>query len=517
LANELLVSSSSDGLRIAILENRRLVELHHDKRNTLFAVGDVYLGKVKRLLPALNAVFVDIGYSKDSFLHYSDLGPQIQTQNKFLKSVQQSNGRHITLDKLQGLPDIDKHGKIADVLKPGQPLLVQIMKEAISSKGPRLSSQLSLAGQYCILLPFGGEVSVSRKFNSREERTRVRKYLEGLKPPHMGIIVRTAAEGVELEKLKQDLEYLLGRWQTLEQELVTARPISKVLSEIDRTSGLLRDMLSIGFDSIITDDKEVYDDICQYVDTNLPELRKGVQLKSTRQGLFEHMGVERQIKALFGKTVNMHNGAYLVIEHTEALHVIDVNSGSMRAPELSPEDNALRINTEAAEEIARQLRLRDMGGIIVVDFIDMRKEENKRKVFQALKDEMAKDRARHTILPMSRFGLIQITRQRVRPEVNIITEEVCPSCNGTGKIQPAILLVDEVRRNLDYLLTKHKAKTLTLQVNPFLAAFFTKGLPSERMRWFFKYRKWVRIAAANNLPFTQVRYYGEGGEEIKLD
>jgi ribonuclease G len=276
-------------------------------------------------------------------------------------------------------------------------------------------------------------------------------------------------------------------------------------------------MLSIGFDSIVTDDKEVHDDICQYVDTNLPELRKGVQLKSTRQGLFEHMGVERQIKALFGKTVNMHNGAYLVIEHTEALHVIDVNSGSMRAPDLSPEDNALRINTEAAEEIARQLRLRDMGGIIVVDFIDMRKEENKRKVFQALKDEMDKDRARHTILPMSRFGLIQITRQRVRPEVNIITEELCPSCNGTGKIQPAILLVDEVRRNLDYLLTKHKAKTITLQVNPFLAAFFTKGLPSERLRWFFKYRKWVRIAAANNLPFTQVRYYGEGGEEIKLD
>jgi len=207
-----------------------------------------------------------------------------------------------------------------------------------------------------------------------------------------------------------------------------------------------------------------------------------------------------------------------VVEHTEALHVIDVNSGSLRMPSLSPEENALRINLDAASEIARQLRLRDMGGIIVIDFIDMRSAESKKKVFEQLSDEMKKDRARHTILPMSRFGLIQVTRQRVRPEVNISTEEVCPSCGGTGKINPSILLADEVNRNVDFLFRKNKMKQLRMKMNPFLAAYFTKGfLSSPRFKWLKRYGKWVRIDAVTSMPFTQVRYFGEGDEEIKLD
>lgn len=511
------MSSTDEGLRIAILENRRLVELQYEKRHNLFAVGDIFLGRVKRILPALNAVFVDIGYSKDSFLHYSDLGPQIRTQNKYMKMVMEGGGKTPTLEELKGHPDIDKHGKMADVLKTGQPIMVQIMKEAISSKGPRLASQISLAGQYCILMPFSDGVSVSRKFRSNEDKRRVRRVLETWKPPHMGIIARTASEGVENEKLLADVNALLARWNGMVKELANAQPPRKVLSEIDRTSSLVRDLLSIGFDSIITDDDRVHDDLNAYMQQAQPDLAKKLQLKKSRQGLFEQYGVERQIKAAFGKTVNLTSGAYLVIEHTEALHVIDVNSGSMRMPNSSPEDNALRINLEAASEIARQLRLRDMGGIIVIDFIDMRKPENKRRVNQHLADEMQKDRARHTILPMSRFGLLQITRQRVRPEVNIVTEESCPSCNGTGKIQPSILLADEVQHNVDFLLRKNKMKKLKLRMNPFLHAYFTKGIRSLQMRWFLRYGKWIRIVPDTALPFTQVRYYGEGDEEAKLD
>lgn len=515
MANELIVSSSAEGLRIAILENKRLVELHHEKRNNLFSVGDVFLGKVTRLLPSLNAAFVDVGYSRDAFLHYLDLGPQVRSQNKFLKAA--LNKTPITMQEFKGVPDIDKHGKIAEVLKPGQTVLVQIMKEAISTKGPRLSSQLSLAGQYIILMPFSSEVSVSRKFKSNEAKRRIKQLLDGLLPPNFGIIVRTAAEDVELDKIKEDLSRLLERWDRLCSELSGAVAPRKVLSEMDRTATILRDMLSIGFDNIYTDDQSVYDEVDTYLERNLPEQRKILQLKKSKTPLYETFGIEKQIKASFGKNVNMNNGAYLVIEHTEALHVIDVNSGSQRYPDLSPEEGALRINMDAATEIARQLRLRDMGGIIVVDFIDQRNPENRRKVHSALAKEMARDRARHTILPMSRFGLVQITRQRVRPEMNIATDEVCPSCGGSGKIGPSIVIADEVERNVEYLIRKSSIRKLTILCHPFLEAYFTKGWPSKRLRWFLKYKKWIGMQGQASLPLTGVRYIDENEEEIKLD
>jgi len=515
VANELIISNGDDGLRIAILENRRLVELHHEKRNNLFQVGDVFLGRVGRVLPQMNAVFVDIGHSRDGFLHYFDLGPQIKSQTKHLNSALQQR-KVIPLDEFKGVPDIDKNGKMADVLKVNQPVLVQIMKEAISTKGPRLSSQISLPGQYIILMPFSSEVSVSRKFKSNDEKKRIRQLLEGICPANVGIIVRTAAEGVEFEKLKAEVDSLLAKWDKLINEVLGAAPPRKVLSEMDRTTSLLRDMLSIGFDGIYTDDQEVFNDLHEYLSTHLPEQRKILNLKKTRQDLFEHFGIEKQIKAAFGKNVNMVNGSYLVIEHTEALHVIDVNSGSQRNQN-SPEENALSINLEAAAEIARQLRLRDMGGIIVIDFIDQKNLENRRRVYSALKMEMARDRARHTVLPMSRFGLIQITRQRVRPEVAITTEEVCPTCNGTGKIGPSILLADQIENNVDYLIRKSKISYLKIAAHPFVTAYYREGWPSRRMKWFWKYRKWIELVPQSSLPFTAVKYLDENEEEIKLD
>lgn len=518
MANELVVSATEEGLQIAILENKKLVELQYEKRSNLFSVGDVFIGKVKRIMPGLNAVFVDIGYVRDAFLHYLDLGPQIRTQNKFIKTVMASRSNTTRIDQITPLPDIDKHGKISEVLKVGNIVLVQIMKEAISSKGPRLSSQISIAGQYLILLPFSSDVSISRKFKSYEEKRRVKKMVEGVCPHGMGLIVRTAAEGTEFNKLKDDLKVLIQKWELMVSTLSSARPPIKVLSEMDRTSSILRDMLSIGFDAIFTDDTGIYNDILEYLTQHQPDNKKMLTLKKPRSGsLFEDFGIEKQIKMAFGKTVNLNNGSYLVVEHTEALHVFDVNSGSQRLTEGSPEENSFRINLDAATEISRQLRLRDMGGIIVVDFIDQKDSNNRRRIYEQLVEEMSRDRARHTILPMSKFGLIQITRQRVRPEVNIVTDENCPSCSGTGKIRPSILISEEIENNIDFLLRKNKTKKLKLMVHPFVEAFFTKGWFSRQMKWFLKYGKWISILPSNSIPFTKVKYFDENEEEIKLD
>jgi ribonuclease G len=518
LANELIVSSSEAELRIAILENKRLVEIHHEKHDRAFAVGDIFLGRVRRVSPALNAAFVDIGYTKDGFLHYLDLGPQIKTQSKYLKVVLSSgSGLRPKLAHFQALPDIDKNGKMSDVLKANNLVLVQVMKEAISTKGPRLSSQLSIAGQYLILIPFGTDVAVSRKFRSQEVKKRLKKQLEEIRPDNIGLIVRTAAEEVEFDKLKAEFESLYQKWEQLVEAVLTAKPPQKVLSELDRTTGLLRDMLSIGFDAIYTDDKEVYNDIYNYLSQHLPDQKNILKLIKPKTTLFEHFNIDKQIKAVFGRSVNLPNGSYIVIEHTEALHVIDINSGSLRYIQGTPEENALRINMDAASEIARQLRLRDMGGIIVIDFIDQRKPENRRAIYQHLKKEMERDRAKHTILPMSQFGLIQVTRQRVRPEVNIVTDETCPTCGGTGTVRPSMLILDTILQNVAYLIRKVRAKGLKIVAHPFVIAYLTKGWISIRLRWFFTYGKWIRLESNDKLPILEVQYFDRSGEEIKLN
>ena len=521
MANDLVVSSSEEGLQIAVMENRRLVELQIEAKNNDFAVGDIFLGRVKRVLPGLNAVFVDIGYSRDAFLHYLDLGPQILTQNKLLRMLL-SGDTNTSLDNIKPEKDIDKHGKVGHVLKSGDVIAVQIMKEAISSKGPRLSSQMSLAGQYMILMPFSQDVAISRKFKSGKEKRALKKYLLGKIPPNCGVIVRTAAEGVDYEKLDDELQRLVERWDLLTRTVIGSRPPKKILSEMNRTESVLRDLLALGYDNIFTDDKEIYKEIQTYLNDNLPEKRKILSLRKPRRGtLFESFGIERQIKAAFGTNVNLNNGAYIVIEHTEALHTIDINSGSLKVNSGSPEDNALRINMSAAREVARQLRLRDMGGIIVVDFIDQRKHDNQRAIYREMKREMAKDRAKHQVLPMSKFGLMQITRQRVRPEVNIQTDEVCPTCQGTGKIGSSILIADEVEKNVEFLITKNKIKSLKLQMNPYLEAYFTKGnflmFGSRQWKWFRKYGKWVKVEPSNKMPFTEVQYIDANEEPIKLD
>jgi ribonuclease G len=516
LVKELIIDSSPAGATIALLQDKQLVELHKEQISNNYTVGDIYLGRVKKIMPGLNAAFIDVGYEKDAFLHYLDLGPQVQSLLKLTKQVRGGSYQTKLLDDLKLEADINKSGKISEVLTKNQLIPVQIAKEPISTKGPRLSSDLSIAGRYVVLVPFSDVISISKKIKSNTERTRLRKIVEGIKPANFGVIIRTVSEGKGVTEMQKDLLDLISKWESFMTRLPATDPSKKILGEIDRTSTLLRDILNADFQHIYVNENSIFEEVRSYVHEISPDLESIVRLHKHRDPIFEHYGIEKQIKSAFGKTVNLAGGAYLVIEHTEALHVIDVNSGNRTANKENQEDNALQVNKEAAREIARQLRLRDMGGIVVVDFIDMHKPTNRKDLFDYLRDEMAHDRAKHTILPPSKFGLVQITRQRVRPEMNIVTSEVCPTCNGTGTIRSSILLLDDIENNFNFILVEQNEKNITLVVHPYIEAYIKKGLISRQMKWYFKYSQWIKVRANSSYQITEFHFMNAKDEEIKL-
>jgi ribonuclease G len=501
---------------IALLQDKQLVELNTEHINNNYAVGDIYLGKIKKIMPGLNAAFVDVGYEKDAFLHYLDLGPQVQSLIKLTKIVKNGSYKEKLLNSFRPEQDINKSGKISEVLNRNMLLPVQIAKEPISTKGPRLSSDLSIAGRFSVLVPFSDVISISKKIRSNTERNRLKKIVESIKPKHFGVIIRTVSEGKGVEELQKDLLDLIAKWETFSRRLETTEPSKKILGEMGRTSTILRDLLNPDFTNIHVNDPAIYEDIKSYVHEISPDLDKIVKFYKHKEPIFEHFGVEKQIKTSFGKTVNLAGGAYLVVEHTEALHVIDVNSGNRTASKENQEENAFQVNKEAAREIARQLRLRDMGGIVVIDFIDMHKPQNRKELFDYLKEQMLLDRAKHTILPPSKFGLVQITRQRVRPEMNIVTNEKCPACDGTGEIKASIVLMDDIQNNLNYILTEQNEKKITLCVHPYIEAYIKKGMVSCQMRWFFKYGKWINVKGVPSYFLTQFNFLNSKEEEIKL-
>ena len=493
MSNELIINSTQSGSRLALLKDKGLVEYHQDNEESKFKVGDIYLGTVKKIVPGLNAAFIDIGYEKDAFLHYLDLGPQIKSLNKYSK--QALTNKHATggLGKFKNEPDINKLGKMSQVLTKGQKLLVQVVKEPISTKGPRLTCELSIAGRYMVLVPFSKAINISKKITDGEERKRLLRLISSIKPENFGLIIRTVAKGKNVGELDQDLRNLVDSWKGGIKKLHTLSPRDKVIGEMNRASSLLRDILNENFDSVISDNKEIHEEIKDFIKKIAPDKEKIAKLYTGKAKIFEAMGIEKQMKSLFGKSVSLPKGGYLIIEHTEALHVIDVNSGNKSNAGEDQESTALTVNMEAAREIARQLRLRDMGGIIIIDFIDMRKADNKKALYKFIKEIMNDDRAKHTILPITKFGLMQITRQRVRPEMNITTREVCPTCGGTGKVSATILVSDQIEKNLDYILSTQNEKGLTINVHPFLQAYFTKGVFSKRWQWYRKHHTWVKI------------------------
>lgn len=501
VSNELIINVSPTDISIALLENKQLVEMHREKNNLQFTVGDIYLGKVKKVMPGLNAAFVDVGSEKDAFLHYLDLGPQVLTLHKYLKACLAKKGKIPSLQRFQNEPDIDKNGKIANVLQAGQLVVVQIVKEPISTKGPRLSSEVSLAGRNLVLIPFSDKVSVSQKIESAEERGRLKTLIQSIKPKGYGVIVRTVAEDKRVATFDNELRGLVKKWESAFDQIKGATTHRRIISEISRTSALLRDALNGSFNNIYVNDEVAYQEIKDYIGEIAPEKEKIVRLYSGSEPIFEHFGIEKSIKTLFGRTVSVRSGAYLIIEHTEALHVIDVNSGNRSRSAKDQETNALEVNMAAVDEIARQLRLRDMGGIIVVDFIDMQSNDHKQQVYERMRSLMAAQKAKHNVLQLSKFGLMQITRQRVRPEMNIDTNEKCPTCKGSGEITPSILFDNDIELAISRHIEKEKVNKIKLRVHPILAAYLCKGFPSIRLKWMLKFKCWITVSPAMALTF----------------
>ena len=513
---ELIISSDVSEVNIVLLEDKQLVEFHKEQKNNNIAVGDVYLGKVKKILPGLNSAFIDIGSRKDAFLHYLDLGPQIKSLKKFTKYAEEGNTAQLNMESFELEKDIDKSGKISDFIAVGDKIPVQIAKEPINTKGPRITADISFAGRYIVLVPFSNRISVSQKIKSSEERRRLKVLIQSIKPNNFGVIIRTVAEGKKVAELDADLKTLLKKWENMTQIINGCNNPTKLISELDRTSVVLRDILNESFNGIYIDDVNLYEEIKSFIFTIAPQKLDIVKLHKGKENIFEEFGVNKQIAGLFGRIVTIRNGVYLIIEHTEAMHVIDVNSGQRVNKENSQEENALSVNLEAATEIARQLRLRDMGGIIIVDFIDMHDAAHRKELYNKLKEEMAKDRARHTILPASKFGLIQITRQRVRPETELSVQEKCPTCGGTGKIKSSSLFIDEIENNMKYLLLDQNENHITLQVHPFIYAYLTKGLLSLRKRWEWRYHRKINVKEVKNFHITQYNFLNKNGDEISL-
>ncbi len=515
MTNELIISVSNRDISIAYTEEKKLVEIHKEKSNNKFTVGDIFLAKVKKVMNGLNAAFVDVGYKKDAFLHYFDLGPQFKSQEKFLNLVLNSKESFPKLQNFKPLPDINKRGKISDVLKGGQTVLVQIAKEPISTKGPRLSSEISIAGRNLVLIPFSNTVSVSKKIVSEEERKRLKRLIQSIKPDNFGVIVRTVAKNRRVAVLDEELRTLIAKWESMLLNLKSINPPAVAMGEMNKPAALLRDIMNNSFTNIYVDNESVYQQIKSYISEIAPDKEKIVKFYDKRTPAFDYFGISKQIKALFGKTVNMENGAYLIIEETEALTVIDVNSGNRSKRAADQETNALEVNMLSVKEIARQLRLRDIGGIIVVDFIDMHSNENKTKVYQYMKEQMDKDRTKHSILPLSKFGLMQITRQRVRPATDIETKETCPVCDGTGEITPSILFIDEVENHLKYMTEKYKGKIL-LYVHPYIEGYLKRGFPSRLLKWKLRYKRRIKVISAVTYTFLEYHFYDKDGEELKV-
>ena len=513
MSKELIINVSPTEVTIALAEDKVLVELSKEKSQGGFAVGDIYLGRVRKIMQGLNAAFVNVGHEKDAFIHFLDLGPQFDTLHKYVGAL--SSGKRVSrFENLKMLPSIDKVGKLADHMNVGDPIMVQVAKEAISTKGPRLTSDISLAGRNVVLIPLSTKVSISQKIRQNSERKRLKRIVDEVLPPNYGVIIRTAAVGKGEEEIEQDIIELVKKWESALQKVRSDEPPKLLREEMNRASTMIRDQLNGEFSAIHVDDKATYDQIKEYIKIIAPEKSRIVKQYKGAVPIFDNFDISRQIKSLFAKYVSLKKGAYLIIEHTEAMHVIDVNSGNRTKAENDQEHTAMEVNMAAAAEVARQLRLRDMGGIVIIDFIDLHKAENRQKLLDTMTQLMARDRAKHTILPLTKFGLMQITRQRVRPEAIAEATEVCPYCNGTGTVTPTIMLDEQLENKVSYYAQDKGLKYLELHVSPYISSYLSQGFWSIRRRWQWRYKCRIKLFVDQSIGIAETKFYDKKGREI---
>ena len=511
---DLIVDVSESEVKIALMDNHRLIELNKESSNGhSFTVGDVFLGKVKKVMPALNAAFVDIGDEKEAFIHYLDLGFYFNAFDEFVRKTNSNTNANELFSNIGLGPVLEKEGQIEKILKPGQMIVVQIVKEPISTKGSRLTAEISLAGRNIVLLPFAKKVSISQKIASKEEKKRLETLVRSILPQNYGAIIRTAAEGKNAAILVTELKSLINKWEGAWPKISKNKSVQLLFTEYSKTTTVLRDLFNDTFSNIYVNDRKEFEEISKYISQISPDKEKIVKFYDDKEPIFDHFEVTRQIKSSFGKVVPIKQGAYLVIETTEALNVVDVNSG-IRAKTNDQEENTYEVNRYAAEEIARQLRLRDMGGIVIVDFIDMDNQDHKNGLYKYMTELMQDDRAKHNVLPLTKFGLMQITRQRIRPVTQIDTTEVCPVCHGTGKIAPSLIIDEELERKIAYH-TENGVKSFMLKTGPILGSYISRGFNSFLRKWRRKYKCKIKHEEVQDFSVLQYEFYNEDGDILQ--
>ena len=439
------------------------------------------------------------------------MGSKFLSLQKVVDS-RQPGRRGVKVESMRLEPNIEKQGKIASYLQVGQTVMVQVAKEAISTKGPRLTADISLAGRNVVLVPFTSKISISQKIRSTDTKKRLRRIAAGVLPKNFGVIIRTAAAEANDADIEQDILSLIERWNKAVGNIRKQEAPSLLMSEMNRANTIIRDSLNSTFSQITVDDEAMYSEIKNYIKIIDPQLEKIVKLYRGTVPIFDNFDISKQIKSLFAKYVSLKRGAYLIIEHTEAMNVIDVNSGNRTKAEDNQEETAMTVNLAAAKEIARQLRLRDLGGIVIIDFIDLHKAQNRQLLYEEMQKLMATDKAKHTILPLTKFGLMQITRQRVRPVAVEDVTDVCPTCGGTGRVEPTVLLDRKLENQIQFLVEDRGVKHITLRVSPYVASYLCAGLWSLRRRWAWRYKISLKVIADQSLGMIDVRFLDKAGE-----
>ncbi len=508
--NQIIIHAAGKQTRIALIENGELAQFFIESPENQRTVGDIYLAGVHKVMSGIRAAFIDLGTPKDAFLHFSDVGDHLE---EYVRTLNGDDAVSPDIDKEEGKDEksrnlsigLEKQMRAGRILQPGQKLLVQIIKEPIGSKGPRVSTDITLAGRFLVLVPMGDYVGVSKRIRSYKERRRLRNVVAENLPEGFGVIVRTVAGGQPDELVKNDLRDLLKKWDSVLEKLKTAKPTALLYRDLDMTESLIRDLFAKDYNRVLIDDAAMYKTIKSYVARVAPKLLPSIELYKGSEHVFDYMKISRDVDSIFSPRVKIPSGGYLIFEQTEAMFVIDVNSGRYAANK-HQEDNSLKTNLEAAREVAKQLRLRDIGGIIVVDFIDLKEDANRKKVYDELKKEFRKDRAKTNILQMSDFGLVQITRQRIRPSVVKSVSRICPMCGGSG----SVISQNTILSDLEAWLTKFRHATryraVDLYINPYLKSFLTRGIFSQRVRWVFRYGIRISMIADETVSLNDYKF-----------
>lgn len=512
------MNATENQVRIAITEDGRLAELYVEAPEKERMVGDIYLGKVARVMEGIKAAFIDIGLKQHAFLHFSDIGGSFEQYAELVgeeSEVDESEegvaGTSEGTAVPQRLPR-DSRGRGSDkvehpeqYLQEGQEIIVQVIKEPIGKKGARVTSEVSLPGRFLVLLPFDGKIGVSKRITNYREKRRLRHLVRKILPDGFGVIIRTVAEGKDEQALKTDLDHLVSTWKEIEKSVKTEEAPALLYKDLSTTSSVIRDLFSNDVSRVVIDSKKLFREIRAYVKWSSPSLLDKIEFHREREPIFDVYGIEKEIATAIGRKVWLKSGGYIIIDHTEAMVVIDVNSGRYAAKK-EQELNSLHTNLEAAREIVRQIRLRDLGGLIVVDFIDLEDERNKKKLYDELRREFRKDRAKVTVLPMTEFGLVQITRQRIRQSVLQSFSEPCPSCSGSGLVPSKSTIISRIERWIRRFKSESKEFRLTLRVHPSIAAELTEGTLSRLRKMMLKFFVLIKLEEDPSLAVDNFRF-----------